>query len=159
MANTPRKYMTSDEVAPEVPVWFHFNVGTLTADTTRRFVAPFDGCFNKAGDIILAWSASPDANAKNVEGDVALDGDTIFTTKPRVSGTASDDRSTARGGTGIRQPVLKVPLADRSFNRGDQIEVVFDESAAGGDPTHVSMTLGLTPFQDKEPDIRIAIDA
>ena len=162
MANTPRKYMTSDEVAPAVPVWFHFNVGTLTSDTTFKFTAPFDGCILDAKDVILGWGNSPTAAAKSITGDVKLGSvvpSTVFSTKPQVLGTAAANKSTLEVGTGIRQPVLKEALTDRSFVRSEQITVEFDESTASGDPTYVSLSVGLTPFQDKEPDIRIPINS
>ena len=152
MGRGPRKYTTNDQNAPVAPVWFHFNVGTLTSTQTWKFAAPFDGLFNDADHTIIAWDASPSPNAKTVTGNVLIGATSIFSTTPRVSGTAGTDRSTLLAGTGIRQAVLKTARADVSFDKGDQITVSLTESVAAGDPTFTSISVGLTPFQDIDPD-------
>ena len=100
MANTPRKHMTSDEVAPAIPVWFHFNEGTLTATKLLKFTAPFDGCILHIDDVILGWDSSGANDAKLITADV-LGSSTFFSTKPSFLGTAAADKSTLKDGTGI----------------------------------------------------------
>ena len=152
MARGPRKYTTNDQNAPEVPHYLSYDIGTLTATRSWNFYAPFDGCFNEVDDIILSWGASPSADAKRVTADVQILAQTIYTTKPSVLGTANNNNSTLKAGTGVTQPVLKADLADRSFVKGDQLGFSLTESVAANDPTGVALTVGLTPFQDIDPD-------
>ena len=158
MAKTPRVHMTSDEVAPVVPTWFHFNEGTLTASKSWYFVAPFDGCFFSNDHIFLGWNAAGAADAKIISGNVLdADGGSFLKTKPSFTGAAADEGSTLIGGAGITKGAFKEALSARSFSKGQVLVANIAESVAASDPTGVSITIGLTPFQDKDPDITVAV--
>ena len=157
MAKTPRVHMTSDEVAPVVPTWFRFDAGTLAANKTWKFAAPFAGCIHDKDHVILAWDKSGAAAAKRITGSLTdVDGDDFFTTSPSFLGSAANEGSTLLGGAGITQGIL-AELALRSFTAGEILIIGLAESVAASDPTGVSITVGLTPFQDKDPDIRVAV--
>ena len=117
-------------------------------------IAPFDGYFHEIGDLILRAENTGTNNGSGVQLQVLVGTASILSEQPRLLATAANGSRTNVPGTGIREGTLLDTIASRDFAKGDLITAQLDEvGAANGN--HIRVMIGLTPFQDFDPDITL----
>ena len=157
MAKQPRVLMSNDEVAPRDTHWMHVERTTsLSADASFYFVAPFTGKIVSKDDVVAHFGETGAGNTL-VAINVHINGVSIWTTAPSIAAAAADGSATVDSGAGIVQGVIDE--AKNSFDKGDLIRVILDRTAGTSNADDIRVAVGLTPLQDKEPDIRIPINS
>ena len=155
MARGSRRNTTNDQVNPRDVHWFGFAHDTTFSATVNFFMtAPFDGYFHEIGDIFLRAETTGTATGSGVQLQVLVGTASVLSVQPRLLATAANGSRTNVPGTGIREGTLLDTVASRDFAKGDLITVQLDE-VGSANATHIRVMIGLTPFQDFDPDITL----
>ena len=155
MAKGARRNTTNDQVNPRDVHWFGFAHDANFTETVNFFmIAPFDGYFHEIGDIFLRAENTGTNNGSGVQLQVLVGTASVLSVQPRLLATAANGSRTNVPGTGIREGTLLDTITSRDFAKGDLITAQLDEvGAANGN--HIRVMIGLTPFQDFDPDITL----
>ena len=155
MARGSRRNTTNDQVNPRDIHWFEFaHNAAFTQDVNFFMIAPFDGYFHEIGDIFMRAEVTGAAAGSGVQLQILVGTASILSEQPRLLATAANGSRTNVPGTGIREGTLLDEIASRDFAKGDLISLQLDEIGNSG-ATHIRIMIGLTPFQDFDPDITL----
>lgn len=133
--------------------------GSISADRTQEFGAPFEGIFDDIEDIIFGLGTTG-VGGTRYDFDVRIgtnaSANSIFSTLPSLQDGADDGANTFKDAADdeVEQGVLKDDAAARTFAKGQRIFIVFDEIGNfTTNPTDASIMLSLTRLQDYDPDM------
>lgn len=123
------------------PVGMMINQGNLTATITNYPMAS-PKTYGKIANVYLSVGASgkDDTNVLSVEGDVLINGESCFTTKPKIAHVSGEDsmhKTTALvGDTGVTMPVIN--MAANRYSPGDVITGSFTLVRTASPTTEIS---------------------